>query len=140
MTKVLGGEKPSLEDLTHYGVKGMRWGERRRTIHQARRKAGKLADDVDDKEAAYVTAKKSGKASAISKARKDLNETSKKEDRNLLTAATLTRGEQIAISLVGGPLGLALVAGQGVATRDNKKIKDYSDRAVKRLDKRAARS
>lgn len=52
MTIIVGHEKPSLADLAHYGVKGMKWGERmaaRRTQRRALRamdKKNRKADNV----------------------------------------------------------------------------------------------
>ena len=52
MTEIVGQEKPSLQDLAHFGVKGMRWGERmaaRRTQRRSLRaldKKNKKEDNV----------------------------------------------------------------------------------------------
>ena len=52
MTVIVGQEKPSLQDLAHFGVKGMRWGQRmaeRRTQRRTLRaldKKNRKADNV----------------------------------------------------------------------------------------------
>lgn len=52
MTDIVGQEKPSLQDLAHFGVKGMRWGQRmaeRRTQRRTLRaldKKNRKADNV----------------------------------------------------------------------------------------------
>jgi hypothetical protein len=52
MTIIVGHEKPSLSDLSHYGVKGMKWGERmaaRREKRKALRSLDKQNRRADNK-------------------------------------------------------------------------------------------
>lgn len=106
MDKNFGDAKPSLEELAHHGVKGMRWGVRKdhptsADIHGARARQAA-------REKTFQTAKsKSARTRAATAHRLS-------EDR--VTASRLTLGEKVTLSLVGGPAGL-LVIGQNAAFR-----------------------
>lgn len=125
-------EKPTLEEvfLKHYGVKGMKWGQRKATIKKARRDMGAHERKLASAEQTYLKARDSGNQKRADKALADLNDTFKKREANRLTANTLTRGEQITVgvlnSLVFTPVGGAAVVGAAAAVvSDKRKLKDY---------------
>ena len=106
-------EKPSLEDLTHYGVKGMKWGVRkaaanRREIKSARARQRIRKDDIRKLQAkALETASPKGKAAAekaLAKAMDDF-----KSNPDYRTSKKFTALEQIGISAVSGVAALPAV-------------------------------
>lgn len=111
---IVGAKKPSLNELSHYGVLGMKWGHRRKAtgaeIRQARRNVRKQEAGIDvqiDK----VAAAKQGSAQRAREMRtlKNMNAAMLKNPDRVI-AARMTRGEKIATLLVtgvGGPTGLA---------------------------------
>jgi hypothetical protein len=124
---IAGQEKPSLEDLSHFGVKGMRWGVRKKVagyeIKDARKRLGKesKAYRVErrkvDKLAKGSTSRKLGEKKLERMHRAYL----KNPDR--VTAMRLTRGEKIAPVLFTAPTGIgiattaAAIAGTSIASR-----------------------
>jgi hypothetical protein len=126
--------KPSPEEIAHYGVKGMKWGQRKHTIVTARKRAGGLGDKTADAEQAYLRARNSGNKKATAAAEKKLQDAHTKEERNRLIAGTATRGEQVALLLIGGPIGALVIADNKIATRDSRKIKPYNVDKLKNID------
>lgn len=119
-------EKPSLEELMHYGKKGMKWGVRRKytsaeirdarirtdsRVSELRRQADKLNIETarnPNSKASKAAAKEFSKMST---------EFLKNPDR--ATAARLTRGEKVVLGLlaVGFPVAGTVGAGAAVAVR-----------------------
>lgn len=111
---IVGQEKPSLEDLSHFGVKGMQWGVRKKVtgaeIKGARRRLAKQSKAyrkerrMVDKTAKGSSARKLGEKKLEEMHRAYL----KNPDR--VTALRLTKGEK-AVQLLFTPL-----TGIGIAT------------------------
>lgn len=125
--------------LQHYGVKGMRWGQRKATIQKARVATGKHERALGKAEQEYLRARNSGKKKATDKALADLNDKFKKREANRLTAATLTRGEQVSSAILGSlivsPVGAAAFLGaRSASTRDSRPLKDYPVKILKNID------
>jgi hypothetical protein len=105
--------KPSLDELLHYGVKGMKWGVRKQTIVAARQRQAQRHRELVryDDQAQTAPNAKAAKA-AENKARKIAVDLQTNDDR--ITAAHMTRGEQVASVLVAGPVGAAIVVGNKI--------------------------
>lgn len=107
MRTIVGEEKPSLESLSHSGVKGMKWGVRKARpttadIHNARQRQLGRAN-------AAVSHPSGAKRAA---AEKDFLTN---EDR--VTAARMTRGEKMAAVILAGPVGGALIVGNQIQVK-----------------------
>lgn len=110
-------QKPSLDELQHYGKKGMKWGVTNRPstvqIKSARRRNVENVQKLMDAEDKVTTAKTaSAKASAQKTYDKMTKEYEKNPDR--VTSRYFTRGEQlVSVVLVGPgtvPLHVAMAA------------------------------
>jgi hypothetical protein len=98
--KIYGDEKPSLEDLVHHGVKGQKWGVRKShpstsEIHAARQRQEKRITQLH-------SAKTPQRKAAITK---KLN-----TNEDNVTAARMTLGEKVTTTMLGGPVGLVVIA------------------------------
>lgn len=107
MTDFVGAEKPSLDELSHYGVKGMKWGQHKKysteEIHNARARQLSRAHQLNDKAAKLnlaTGAKKDKLAKDYAKAFKELQNN---PDRTV--GGRMTRGEKAAALILGGPFG-----------------------------------
>lgn len=101
MTRI-EAQKPDLESaLSHYGVKGMQWGVRKAAIKTARKEV--RAQKKEIREVAKTKGVKSEEYGKLQAAYL------RNPDRGV--AATMTRGEQIAVVLLTGPAGLGVNAG-----------------------------
>lgn len=108
--------KPSLEDLTHFGVKGMKWGVRKREANSAQIVAARRRLKADSKSYAtrakkLDTAKGADKAKLEASLRKQHQAYLKDPDR--VIAARMTRGEKATSALfgLGSVSGLVVTAG-----------------------------
>lgn len=128
MTQFVGEEyKPSLEELAHYGVLGMKWGKTRARangaqIRQARRRLGKEQADLFEKQDAVKSLQKG--TSARAKGEKELAKqtTAFLNNPDRVTATRLTRGEKAVLLVLGGPVGAAGIAlTSGVSRRVERK-------------------
>jgi hypothetical protein len=108
VTAIANETKPTLEEfLSHHGVKGQKWGVRKMhptgsQIRGARRRQHAREDKI--------STATTPKAKSAAKRAFDTH-----EDR--VTAAHMTTGEKIVIGLLGGPVGLVVVARSGKAPR-----------------------
>jgi hypothetical protein len=114
-------EKPTPEQILHYGVAGMKWGQRKKAtgpqIRQARKRLGSAQKELF---------KKQDQVKATGKGEKELAKMTtdflKSPDR--VTAIRLTRGEKILSLALGGPVGVAAIAVTSAASRHTEKKQD----------------
>ena len=146
-------EKPSLEELAleHFGVKGMRWGVVKSKLADAKAPRGKVirkARRSVNKQERKILRKDIGRIFTVNKAKRaQKNSDLAKMKLNLLndpdraTAARITRGEKIALTLftaptVAGVAGTAAILGASTAKRKiiEKRQREgfYNKRAAKK--------
>lgn len=120
MTIQYDEDKPSPEDVLHYGVVGMKWGKRRakasgKEIRSARKRLSVEQDKLFDKQ---DSVKKTGKGQ-----RELANMTTKfLKNPDRVTAVRLTRGEKAAAFIIFPPAGAATIAlTSGISRRIEKK-------------------
>lgn len=125
----------NLDDvLAHYGVLGMKWGQRkkattadihaaRRSVGQAQRQYGHLEDKMT-----YGTTENKAKNAQLEKQMKALDEHFMKDPQRAI-ATRMTRGEKAALLLLTGPIGAAVIVGQSAVTR---RIEYKQDKAAGR--------
>ena len=111
MSRIVGQDKPSLEDLTHYGVAGMKWGVRkgpsRAEIKTARKNVRSQAREIH-RESRNVrrTTKRGTSERMAGRLRVDLMKASLIDNPDRAVAAKLTRGEKFLIGSLG--LGVSI--------------------------------
>lgn len=120
MTHV-GDEKPSLEDLKHYGVLGMKWGQRKtasgKEILAARRRLAKDQQHrLGQMDKLLDTKRGSKERKSAEKKLADMYASFLK-DPDRVIAARMTRGEKFAALIIGGPIGLAGIAATSAHSR-----------------------
>lgn len=143
MTVFVGFEKPSLEDtLEHYGVKGMRWGQRKKRdlaplkvaygktsrrptrseILGARAKERSLTDQIKPLDKKYGKDPETGNF-VFSKEHEKLYAKLFEGDQRVI-ATYMTRGEKAIATILAGPVGAYATSDRRVATRiGNRKFK-----------------
>lgn len=109
----VGQEKPELDELAHFGVKGMRWGVRRGLTTAQDRKnleSRKVIDKMTrQRDVALI---KSANPFSSSEKRKEMRalgkqiQTDIKNSPHLAPSIRMTAGEKVAVTLLGGPAGL----------------------------------
>ena len=113
-------EKPSLDELVHFGVKGMKWGVRKKVskgeIQDARLRIAQKNVELGMQRRAVKKASTS-EAKASEKAKLSELKTAFLKNPDRATALRLTKGEAVAISILAGPTGIALVGAQSAARR-----------------------
>jgi len=106
-------EKPSLDELAHYGVKGMKWGVRKANpttseIQGARqRQAIRWQKVIEADQKLQIASSSSQKKSAERQIDKAARDFATNEDR--VTAARMTRGEKATALILAGPVGLIVI-------------------------------
>lgn len=115
-------KKPSLEELSHQGVLGMKWGHRKMaTASQIIAARGKLnsqrKDLANQVDKVHDTTKKG--TPARTKEVKKLQEmhTTFLKNPDRVVAARMTRGEKAAALVLGGPAGLAAILASSASSR-----------------------
>ncbi len=128
MTLQYGEEKPSLEELAHHGVKGMKWGHRKKHTTQdildARARQSARANEL------HRTADKLNLATAKNANSKEANNLAKKlvaqekelnSNKDASVALRMTRGEKAVTLIIGGPFGaIAIGANNAIANKVEK--------------------
>lgn len=105
--------------LEHYGVKGMKWGQRGRSsqIQQARKRQGAKARKFQKAEDEALTAHDKGpKAYAAAKAKADKLKQEFNDSPDRPISMKMTMGEAAVSLMLLGPIGLVPIAGMEVAS------------------------
>lgn len=128
MTIQISEDKPSPEDVLHYGVKGMKWGHRKPTgdeIRSARARVGLKQNELHEaqKKARRGTDKDRARAAKLT------TEFLKNPDRP--TAIRMTTGEKFITGIFGSPAaaGLSIAITETAArTIEDRQASGYYDR------------
>lgn len=125
-------DKPDLptpeEALAHYGVLGMKWGKSRAkagsaSIRSARARTTRQKNNIDKQQ--DVINNKKGKGEAVSRDVQKLSsmKTSYLKNPDRVIAARMTRGEKVALGIVGllalpaAPIAVGAIAGTSAQSR-----------------------
>jgi len=126
MTEIVGAEKPSLEELAHYGVKGMKWGQHKKRkfstdeIKDARARQQSRASQFEAQvhKTNLATGKKQeAEAKKLVKLHNELV-----TNKDAAVAARMTKGEKAANLILAGPIGAIAIAANNRTVRNLEKI------------------
>jgi len=117
---VIGPEKPSLDDLAHFGVKGMKWGQRKAVttsdIHDARARQASRGARVNDTATKLNLATKASDQKKFAKMyAQQLHEL--KNNPDTAVAARMTRGEKTVAIVLAGPFAAIPIASSAANSR-----------------------
>lgn len=125
---IIGQEKPSLEDLAHFGVLGMKWGHRKaatgKDIRAARRRLNTSANKFDDQRDRVKETEKGTKARADAKKKLEKMRSDWMKDPDRVIASRMTRGEKAAALIIAGPFGLIPIAATSAISRTIERKQD----------------
>lgn len=113
---------PSLDELTHHGVKGMQWGVRRTGILNARRNVAKARGNLQREQLKLIAG--TSTTANVGRARQAFLQ---HPDRS--TAVLTTVGEKAAIAILLTPAAMLTVAGitratsKGIEVRQGRRAK-----------------
>jgi len=111
--RIVRDDKPSLEELMHFGVKGMRWGERKAPkpttadIHAARGRHNDRINQLHTLNAQSVGASQAKRRQLAQKVSKIADEGLKSGDVSVASRATT--GEKVVAALLSGGVGVLVV-------------------------------
>lgn len=109
-------------DLTHHGIKGMRWGVRRTTAQLLRRSGS-------SKKAADLKNKKTVKTMSDDELRKAVNRLQLEKQYSQLSEGSVSRGKQYAQNVFKAGTTIAAVTTTGLTIYNNaNKIKDIIEK------------
>lgn len=117
MTVFVGEDnKPTLDELAHYGVLGMKWGKTRARatgsqIRAARRNLGRQASDIADQRDKVKSKAKGSEARAKEQKKLSDMKTDFLNNPDRVIAARLTRGEKAVAVILLTPAGAAAAIG-----------------------------
>jgi hypothetical protein len=112
MTVIYDEDKPSLDELAHHGVKGMKWGQHKKysktEIHDARIRQGSRIAQVNETAHKLNLATGKKKDALAKDYVKKLRALETNPDAPI--AARMTGGEKAANIILAGPIGLIAIA------------------------------
>lgn len=119
MTMTFDEGKPSLEELKHFGKKGMKWGHRKKystsQIQDARARQGSRVADANNTAHKLNLATGKRKDALAKTYVQKVNKINSNPDASV--AARMTRGEKTAAILLTGPIGLIIVGANSHAVK-----------------------
>lgn len=105
---------PSLADLMHYGVKGMKWGERKAEPSKTEILNARARVDAQARQIHNAADKvNSLQGAAQTRAAKEYADKVKafQQDEARVTAQHMTQGERVAAVILTGPIALLVIGG-----------------------------
>ena len=125
MTLHYGEEKPPLEELAHYGTKGMKWGHRKKysaqEIHDARARQNSRLNEVNNQAHKLNLATGKSKDTAAKQYAKLYNDLQTNKDAAV--AARMTKGEKAATLILTGPIGPLILAANSSQVKKLEKLR-----------------
>jgi hypothetical protein len=129
---IVGDDKPSLEELYHYGVMGMKWGQRKKAtgadIYKARRQVNAY------RTVRAIATQRRNESAAGSKERDRMEKTLERIEKDYekdparAIAVRMTRGEKFAAGLLALPTGGLSLASIVVSSAASRRIEYKQDK------------